>query len=602
MLNTEEMDAVANSSEAMVKVNKWFDEAKKFRERQEKRWRINEALVANKIDMTGLESTTDFRANLPLSIIYTILPIMRDYLPSFDVMPNELNDGYWADLVQDRADQLKRLGRFDNNCMKTVYTSLEKGDGLMLVDPVFRDVEVEMEGNPEPMVEKSLKKINYIPVDPFTWFQSPHATGLKLGDECRYQILAFPMHVDEIKAYAKELGVDLEEVAGEGNLDEYRSMIEVELDRKGEGGKYALLKYCFSDDLDKETYPNGRLTVGVGAQLISDEPLMWPRIPLFKISNYKAPFASHGTGEPELIETQVRALNGAMSSVFDNLKEFGSPKRKIVANLWEKFKGGIPFKDRKNIKVMRQDDISYLQPSGPTGASFSAIQLTLTLVDIVSGVQDQSRGKDSPDATSGKAILALQEAAQTRVRYKIREEVTEFIEEIGDFTVFLIKNYDKEARTIRKQDEAGEMEFIKFDPMYADEEKGLKPLADTEFDIQVVAGFTQPAGRAAVEETALNKMEMGIYGIEDYAMRSGEPDKRGLIERYYERQGQVPPEEVAKAQEELGKMAQGEILPGSPEEEQIVQMIQAIPQLIVTEEFGALQPEVKERIIGAIAA
>jgi hypothetical protein len=81
----------------------------------------------------------------------------------------------------------------------------------------------------------------------------------------------------------------------------------------------------------------------------------------------------------------------------------------------------------------------------------------------------------------------------------------------------------------------------------------------------------------------LNLFQLGIYGIEQVADALNEPNKQELIQNFYDRMGasqegeggeELPPEVVEQFQALASKAS-----PGSPEEDQLMQLLEQFPQL-----------------------
>ena len=159
--------------------------------------------------------------------------------------------------------------------------------------------------------------------------------------------------------------------------------------------------------------------------------------------------------------------------------------------------------------------------------------------------------------------------------------------------VQLIQVYDTEIRSIRERSADGSYEFTQFDPETPLDKDGNAPnsvdfdpttaktLQDSNFDIEVAAGFKTPSGRVANEERALNLYQLGIYGIERIADALNEPNKQELIQEFYQRQGiaqgdqaQIPPELIEEVQA-LMEVA----TPGSSEEQRLAEILTEYPEL-----------------------
>jgi len=607
VFNEEEQDAVDSASAQVTKVLNWFEEAKKYRRTRENQWRINEDALRNRIDMSGAKTQTDMRFNIPLAVVESIKPTINDFLPTFDVMPEGQNDVFFADMVNKRKKQITSVGNFHSNIMESISDSLEYSDGLFEIRPILED---ELDENDE-VISQTLKGIDFNALDPFTWYPAPHSVGMRLGKDSRYHIFAVPMHKDEIEI---EYGI---KVQGEGRLDEQRAWIKNDDDDVD--GEYSLVITCYAVDVDQETYPDGRVTVVVENELVTDEPLEMYRINIFQFSNYKSEHDTFGYSDVELVLSQTKAINEGMSSMFDGLREAGNPKRRIVKSLFNKVTKN--FNRLKNIEVNRHDDVTYLQPSSPSATMFSAIELVLRLVDVVTGQNDVSAGRNqTSNVTSGKAIVALQEASQARVRYKISKEIVPIMEDIGEFVIWLVQNFDNEIVSIREEATNGQLQFTEFNPRMnkedaqklADEDPDFDPrtwntLEDTSLNIRVTAGFSQPSGRLSRKEEADINFDSGRIGIEQWALETDQPNKQETIDSFYERQGEEQrkaiQEEVAKELPKIIESARNnpEEFEGSVEEDKLMEMALQLPEIMVGQDFQSLPASTKTRIATAVA-
>jgi len=556
------LEAIADSADQISRVKKWFEESKKARESQSERWRKNEKLYYGQHWVeTQKDSRTKLVYNFPLSVVETTMPIIADHLPTVDIMPKEQDDVMFADMVQSRFDQLADQSGLYDKILLTVKDSLIYSNGYLEVLP-----ELDENG--------SLTGISVNVPDPYTVFPHYFATTM---ENANYIIFATPMHVNEI-----EQQYDVQ-VTPEGNLDDYRSFQTAVDDETREGDDMALVIECFSYDPDRETYPNGRFTAIAREQLLIDEPLELSRIPYFMVGNYKSAHTWYGIGEPDLVRTQTKTLNEVMSSIADNIREAGNPIRKMTPRFVAKNPLGINPHAGGKVVVDDPKDLTWDAPPSIPGYVQNYIQQTSVMMDAVTGVHDVTQGRQPTGVTAASAIAALQEAAQTRIRYKITKEISTMIKDVGNYVVDLIQTYDDQILSLRERYSGGDFEFKEFNPQAVDEKTG-KTFSEGQFDITVATGFRQPSGRLAAEERALKLYELGVYGVEDIVMALNEPNKQDLIERFYKRQQeaqmqqqggeQIPPEVIEQFQQ-LVEIAQ----PGTPEEEQLREMMEQYPEL-----------------------
>lgn len=557
------LEQIAVSADMVARVKKWFDEAKTAREAQTDRWRKNEKLYYGQ-HWTGSknDSRTRLIYNFPLSNVETILPIISDHLPVVDVMPKNNSDVPFTDMIQIRFQQLADDAHLYDKIMQAIKDSLIYSNGYIEILPQLN-------------ANGSLTGLSVNIPDPYTVFPHRFATGLETAN---YVLFATPMHVDDIE---HQYGV---KVSPEGNLDDYRSFQSTEDEQLNKDNDMALVIECFSRDKDRENYPYGRFTAICRDKLLVDEPVELPRMPYFMVANYKSPHTYYGIGEPEIVRTQTKAINEIMSAIADNIRESGNPIRKMTQRFIAKNPNG--FNPHAGGKVIVDDphDLSWDAPPAIPGYVQYYIQQSILMKDAITGVQDVTAGRQPTGVTAASAIAALQEAAQTRIRYKIAKDITTFVRDIGEYCVRLIQIFDDQVTSLRSQTATGQHDFVEYNPQAV---INGKTMAQADFIITVTTGIKQQTGRLAAEERAIRLYEMGIYGVEDVVMALNEPNKQELIERFYQRQqqqmaqqqqaagGEQLPPEVVQQFDSLVSQA----LPGTPEAEQLENLIREYPQL-----------------------
>ena len=188
-------------------------------------------------------------------------------------------------------------------------------------------------------------------------------------------------------------------------------------------------------------------------------------------------------------------------------------------------------------------------------------------MEQITGVNDVTQGRKPGGVTSGRAIVALQEASQTRQRFKINKEVARLTKEIGEFMVQMILTYDEEIRSIRERDAEGQFQFTDFNPQVLYDADGntegtpefnpgtAKRLENSQFDVSVTTGSRYAQGRVANEERAMELYQAGIYGIEEVVNALNVSDKQDIIQNWYVRNQMVPP----KQQVEMAESAQNQM-------------------------------------------
>ena len=604
----------------------WFRESEQYTRAQRERWRKNEQLKQNEVTIPGPDGNTKMKFNLAMSVIETIKPVIKDHLPTFDVMPEDPNDVLFADMVQKRKVQVCQKAGMDDRIMDSMDDCLTYSNGLVHVQPI----------GGKQAVDITVK-------DPFTWYPAPGFVGMDIARwEARYHIFATPMHVDEVLIRYKKA------VSPEGYIDDQRVFKAIGENKGGNSGtqtkaEMALVKEAYFMDADTEAYPNGRQVMWCSGVLIDDRAIPYPRIPYFMIKNMGSPHAGFGMGEPELISTQVKSLNQVMSSIADNINKTGNPIRKILRSWWttatKKILGKVAGED---VVVDSPADISWEVPPPLPGYIFEYLQLLMKLIDVVTGIHDVTEGRAPTGVEAASAIAMLQEAAQRRVRYQIAKDVTKLVQEIGAFIVWVLQNRDEEIMQIVRRGEGGEQEFLEYNPALKIDAQGIpqgmegfneaqtepyRTMKDSQLEITVVGGTQMPAGRVATEERALRLFEAGIYGIEQVVQALAEPDKQGIIDAWYQRQGiqamaerqkalvEITPEfekyvdqaiaAYQKIQEPQAAPKEGGAPPapvvdewvGSLDEERLADILRQFPEYLKTPDFNALPVEYKRRLL-----
>ena len=598
------LDQIAEASERIPQVRDWLDKSKKARENQADRWRKNERLYYGRHwanPSKGTESQSRMIFNFPLAVVETILPIINDFQPTVDVMPQEKNDVFFADMMQKRFQQIVDETDLYGKIIQAVKDSLIYSNGFLQILPVVTE-------------EGVFKSFDIQVIDPFTVVPHPYATDLdlKAGE---YFMFAVPMETSRI---FREFGV---KAPADGKLDDYKAYQKVDdnggIESANAESEYdmALVIECYSNEADKEKYPYGRHTVVVGDKLVVDEPLELYRMPVFMVSNYKSPHNFWGIGETDLVRTQTKAINETFSSINENIRKMGYPIRKVTQRAKGQMTRPITGAPGEEITVVDPSDVTFEMPPPIPGYIQNYIGQVSQFMEAITGVNDVTQGRKPGGVTSGRAIVALQEASQTRQRFKINKEVARLTKEIGEFMVQMILTFDEEIRSIRERDAEGQFQFTDFNPMAVYDADGnlegtpsfdpgtAKRLQDSEFDVDVTTGSRYAQGRVANEERALELFQLGVYGIEEVVNALNIPDKQDIIQSWYVRNQQVPPkqqvEQAEMMQEQLGQLV-AQVMqegPGGPGEEALAQMVMQNPALTESPDFQSLPGEIQERII-----
>ena len=293
----------------------------------------------------------------------------------------------------------------------------------------------------------------------------------------------------------------------------------------------------------------------------------------------------------------------------------GFPIRKVTQRAKGQLTRPITGSPGEEITVVDPADVTFESPPPIPGYIQNYIAQVGQFMEHITGVNDVTQGRQPGGVTSGRAIVALQEASQTRQRFKINKEVARFTKEIGEYMVQMILTYDEQIRSIRERDAEGSFEFTEFDPGGVYDADGnpegspqfnpgtASSLRDSEFDVDVTTGSRYAQGRVANEERALELFQVGVYGIEEVVNALNITDKQQVIQNWYVRNQQMPPqqqvEQAEGMQERFGSLVAQAMQEGigGQAEEAIAQMVMQNPGLLESPDFQALPPEMQERIM-----
>jgi len=517
--------------------------------------------------------------------IQTILSIVKDYLPGTDILPREENDVEFQEMIQLRFDHEADRMKFDRVKMDAMEDMLRLKDGI-----------VKITWEEDRCVAEVLNPIGGVLFDEM-------ATSVETAS---YVIIRYPMRIRDIKrekgfdatADAKINEVGLFEPFDNQQTGDAGARTTVEkLNSSGSaaaGGEtyapggsenlpennYAFVKDVWYSDPDtgEEMYAEWINSTITSKPKIQDETGKWVeggergpvsndvnapwgygRKPIFLGKNYGSKHSLYGNSETELTKSIDLANNEVNNSIVDWIRKAANPPRYVLRSFFQGAVNRFRGKDSEEIPVNRPDEVGFLElPPAPVMASKYAEDLRF-MHDNIGGVKDVASGQTPGQVTSGIAIAELQEAAQTTIRYKVGNELSDMIEDMSKFILFLILKFDTSSMTLVKEDGDGNRDFKEWDAAIFREDIGflvdkMESWEDTPFNIKVRSGQQQPQTRAERLSRAEKLFEVGIYGIEDVARELGLPDSGRVIQRFYERQGWSPEAVTALAEDLLGQI------------------------------------------------
>lgn len=317
-------------------------------------------------------------------------------------------------------------------------------------------------------------------VDPYDLYIDPVA---RLPKEARYMILAVRRSIDDLKQDPKYKDVDWTEIQGNDNLaaSTLKSrMIQYERgsygldDGEKDHGSVILKEFWYKDFQDveeeqddpenpgktikvKTKKPRIMIAAKVGEKIVRQpEDTGLDRLPFFRLCSDIEPLSMYGQGWCKNLVPLNKMLEMNESSVMEynvivNKGRYAAPKNagiRTVTNQHGTFvehKVGLP-------PVPLQ--VPALSPVIDTQTA----RINQYMEDI--GCQhDASKGMQTPDATSGVAIEALQEGDSNNLS-ELTENTEEFLEDCYEYMLFLMSQKVVTTRNVITSTTNGEKLFF----------------------------------------------------------------------------------------------------------------------------------------------
>lgn len=325
-----------------------------------------------------------------------------------------------------------------------------------------------------------------------------------------YIIISFRRTVEEVKAEARKNNVSEEEIekivsdeeyheqsSKDKRVDEISPMCLVLLKLyKKEGTIWAkkctrLATVMKDEDLKTELYPVAHL--------------LWERVK----------GSSRGQGEVEFLIPNQIEINKTATRVALAVKIGAFPKlvanTKYIRNTKALNKVGTTIE----VNELNADDVNkvvgYLKPAQ---MSIDAYNLQKELIDNtqnLAGAGDTVTGNIDPSQTSGKAILAVQQASQQPINQQIESYKT-FIEDIARIWFSMLKTYSVNGINLIKE-EKNYADDTTYDTRYTLSYDELKKL---ELDIKIDITPKSPFDKYAMEMSLENLLTSKQITFEEY--------------------------------------------------------------------------------------
>lgn len=491
--------------------------------------------------------------NMTFAAVNAILPVITDNRPQIAVIPREPDDNQIADILRAVIEWLWE----DNNCdvllPKTILNTLIFGNGFWKIiwDPTAR---------------QGLGDIRVINVDPVNVFVNPEATSFDDASEV-YHVEQLPISYIEGQ-YPDKVG----QLRG-GVKDPSVIIHRPQMSQRDASKSGGVLDVATTTGTDVTTYSAGassrtgpdtkdsctvcqrwmkdrktnrwRDTVVANDVLLKDELSEDNLVPMIHFMDYPIPWSFWGTGEIQHVESLQYEINRRRGMILDILMFCSSPMLVVDPA------SGIDIDS-----VVAMPGVTIPAEGGASAVSWLIPQMDLTGLfqlndrdkqdfnDILGNV-DVMRGVRPEGIEAGVALEYLGEAANTRMRLKVRL-MEASLRRAGNILVKFIQKYYTTQRVFRivgnEFSESGsplpaaEGDFFSINQPVGVSDAGQPELEnaippDAEFDVRIGAGSTLPVSKTSRFQQAITLFDRGALDEEELLKSSGWPRWEEVLSR-----------------------------------------------------------------------
>lgn len=508
--------------------------------------------------------------NLVFSTIEAIRPIMTDNNPKFLAVPNNPQGMEFSNDVQMALDYEWDREKMATKLPAQLIPMLVYGTAVWFV---------QWNGK-----EGDYGNINIKEVDPFNIFPDPLAENV---DNAEYIVYATYKNANQIKQQFPDKANAIE-----GSRISMSELVanRDEQDTNEENQVLILEMWCrdwttMDEDVEGNKslkYPQGRVItclpeLGI---ILSDKknPYKDGKFPFVLMKNYDVPFKFWGVGEVEQIMSPQIYVNELTNQIIDNAKNTANMQWIIDKNAGI---GQGKLTNRPGLVIRKNPGSEVRRDTPPPMPTYVREQIDVLKADIqdISGVLDSLKGEKQTGVVAASAILALQEASQSRIRLKIKIMESN-LTELANMVYSRMQQFWKLDRWVRVTDIEGNPTF---------KEIGQQVLQN-DYDLKVMAGSTMPVNKNAMMDLmirlAQTNGEDGLPIVDRKAVLEFLPvgDKKAISDRFAEMKAQQEQQQQMQLQQQeqiqQQQLAQQQAGMQQQDREQVGQLGQIVQQLM----------------------
>jgi hypothetical protein len=350
------------------------------------------------------------------------------------------------------------------------------------------------------------------------------------------------------------------------------------------------IELCYYERRSKQ-HPQGRMIIVANGVLLENKPLPVGVIPLVKFDDILVA----GKYYSESIITHLRPIQEQYNRIIQKRAEWAN---RLLAGKWMTARGHGLSQESLNDQsgeVLEYDPVPNALPPSPVPLpsipqyAYTEEQALDTIMNDISGINDVSRGQAPSAQLNATAFQYLSEQDDTRIAI-VSKRIEEGMARFGGLVLRYAGKYYKTPRLLKI---AGQnMEYTVQSFVGAD----LK----NNYDVSVVEGSTLPGSTAHKREFILDLASKGYLGdpadprVSEKVMKLIE---FGDVAELWEDYG-LDMNQIKKATEELKKG----VIPPVNELDNHSLFVQELNRFRKTDEFDALEPEIKAGFLDYIEA
>lgn len=431
-------------------VFKKYWESKEYRKAYDKDWhRFYQYWAGYQWPLSRPDWMSTPVINYCFAIISTAAAIMTDSTPNIDINPVHPENA-------DKAGVLKQVLKREWTKSRMQVELYKIVTDLLIYGTSFAKV----------VFNKQKKCVDVLPVPPYFVYPAPGSINV---EDAEYVIFAQPMPIAKVMAMYPKNKIKITGGAWDQNVDFVKNITSVKGDLKqaaimiegqepglnflqpgkGQMDKKGQCTYVEYWHRDPENWENTRVCVVANGVVLANQENHYKhgKFPFVRFVDYPVSTVFWGIGEIHQTEKIQDSVNQRRGHIQDILRLCASPPF-----VYSKDAGLNPhaYPNIPGIKIPINPGSTFQWMPTPqvNEGLFRIQQLDKVDFDIITGLGEISQGRRPKGVTAASAIIALQEAAMTRMRPKIRF-MEESLTEIGELMVSTIQQYYTDEMLLR---------------------------------------------------------------------------------------------------------------------------------------------------------